>query len=117
MSDHKNAPDPPKQGPLSKIELSKQLNDLFFRPVHIDHQNVTPHTITITNDGKDYYLEQIEKIVTTYTNSVLNEAIGEQQQFAPVAQMSHGNSIAVATKYHVAAVPVAALEALRERLG
>lgn len=55
-------------------ELRQQIKDLLFMPVHIDHQNIEPNSITITREGLDHYTDRIIEIFQPYLDTVRVEA-------------------------------------------
>lgn len=88
----------PKQGPLSKIEL---------------REKILPYLYGLGGQGRMQRAEanatEILKLFTTYTNSVLDEAIGKKKTYITELAWKHAAS--------EDAVPVAALKALRKRVG
>jgi hypothetical protein len=56
-------------------DLLAQFKYLLFRPVHIDHQNREPDGITITKEGKLYYLDELVKIAAAWHTQQVEIAV------------------------------------------
>lgn len=63
---------------MTKDKLREKLRNLLFPSVHVDHQNIRPDEITITKDGKDYYLNEIVKITQ---QAVVDEAVKKSADY------------------------------------
>lgn len=82
----------PCSRPLPKssiVTIREKIEAIFWRPVHIDHQNVLPDEVTITKEGKEYYLDQFEALIQ---QEIREARIDEAKLFA--SKIDHARDFA-----------------------